>query len=627
MNMDHLKQSCYELSLPVTEKCNPISRDIDRAHSKQMVQILKRCDAEMFEKKINHDPFYQRLYSSPVIQTMVDVAKRVEMILRDPEESLIVLSGCGTSGRIAFLLTSFNEMLNAQRQKQICSYIIAGGDRALLTSQEAPEDDPELGARMLDKVCAGKKHVLFFGISCGMSAPFVAGQLDFCLNHLDIFTPVLLGFNPVHMASGTVSPRLCNQWHIPKQCNMRNCIDLDRQHFGCHGNTVRSSFRLNKEKHEHLGGDGAEAISGSSRMKGGSATKIILETVLLAGHEAAFTDKMMTPECMSSWITASEMVYETTYCHGDELAALIHRAGESLKLKAHVYYFGWQTLGIIGMTDASECIPTYGAGTLSNVSKKKFCPDFGDIRGFINNGFSEMKNNEGDLSSLGPEFIISHKDFVDTILPSLSPHDMILFLFTVNDDLHEVKALVNQLRQKTSNLHAIAHDLEKFTFPEGVCNMFESVLNITWPFSSENENSAVMRQHWELSTKLCLNAISTGAHVLKGKVYMNYMIDLRVTNSKLYRRAINILQRFTGSFTTECESALLRAIYSTDELTEDMISADVRTHTDAANRRERVVPTALVMIQSGCTHAEAQHHLDCHPVIRDAVSICLNSSK
>lgn len=33
-----------------------------------------------------------------------------------------------------------------------------------------------------------------------MKAPFVAGQLDFCLNNLDIFTPVLIGFNPAHMA-------------------------------------------------------------------------------------------------------------------------------------------------------------------------------------------------------------------------------------------------------------------------------------------------------------------------------------------------------------------------------------------------------------------------------------------
>uniref|UniRef100_A0A8C2FM27 Glucokinase (hexokinase 4) regulator n=1 Tax=Cyprinus carpio TaxID=7962 RepID=A0A8C2FM27_CYPCA len=410
--------------------------------------------------------------------------------------------------RIAFLLvTSFNEMVKAQKQKQICSYIIA---------------------------------------------PFVAGQLDFCLKHLDVFTPVLLGFNPVHMARS--EPMQDCSFHFK---DVAERMIAEQRH--------KKAFVLNPVL-------GAEAISGSSRMKGGSATKIILESILLAGHEAAFRGKRVTPECISAWITASEMVYETTYSHSDELAALIHQAGESLQMKAHVYYIGWQTLGIIGLTDASECVPTFGA-------------DFDDIRGFINNGFREMKNKEGDLSFLGPEFVIGHKDFVDTILPSLSQNDMMLFLFTVNDDLHEVTALADQVRRRTSNLHAIAHDLEKFTIPETVCNMFGTVLHITWSFSSEEVNS---RQRWELSTKWCLNAISTGAHVLKGKVYMNYMIDLRVTNSKLYRRAINILQRFTGCSKGECERALLRAIYSTDDLSEDMTSADVWKHTDAANRRDQV---------------------------------------
>ncbi|XP_073784215.1 glucokinase regulatory protein isoform X2 [Danio rerio] len=379
-------------------------------------------------------------------------------------------------------------------------------------------------------------------------APFVAGQLDFCLNHLDVFTPVLLGFNPVPMAR-TEPMRGCT-FHF-KDVAERMIAEQRRE----------KAFILNPVL-------GAEAISGSYRMKGGSATKIILETLLMAGHDAAFKEKIITPECISAWITASEMVYETTYSHSDELAALIQKAGESLQMKAHVYYLGWQTLGIIGMTDASECMPTFGA-------------DFGDIRGFINNGFSQMRNKEGDLSSLGPEFMISHRDFVETVLPGLSPNDMILFLFTVNDDLREVMELANQARRRTSNLHAIAHDREKFTVPESVCSVFETVLNITWSFSSE-ENPVVMTQRWELSTKWCLNAISTGAHVLKGKVYMNYMIDLRVTNSKLYRRAISILQ---------------------------------------------VVPTALLMLQCGCTLAEAQDHLEGHPVIRDAVSACFNSSK
>lgn len=53
------RESCHKLSLPIMEKCNPISRDIDRVNGKQMVQILRRCDAEIFEKKINHDPFDQ----------------------------------------------------------------------------------------------------------------------------------------------------------------------------------------------------------------------------------------------------------------------------------------------------------------------------------------------------------------------------------------------------------------------------------------------------------------------------------------------------------------------------------------------------------------------------------------
>lgn len=35
---------------------------------------------------------------------------------------------------------------------------------------------------------------------CLQQAPYVAGQLDFCMNNLDIFVPVLVGFNPLSMA-------------------------------------------------------------------------------------------------------------------------------------------------------------------------------------------------------------------------------------------------------------------------------------------------------------------------------------------------------------------------------------------------------------------------------------------
>ncbi|XP_060735485.1 glucokinase regulatory protein isoform X1 [Tachysurus vachellii] len=590
MDMQNWQQSCYEPYLPITEKSNPITRDIDRANPKEIVQMLQKCDAEIFERTSYGNHMYQTLNSLSVVQTIVDVSKRVEVILKDPEDSLIILSGCGTSGRVAFLLaTSLNRLLASQNHKQIYSYIIAGGDKALLTSQETPEDDPLLGALSLDKACVGKKHVLFIGISCGLSAPFVAGQLDFCLRNLEIFTPVLIGFNPIDMAR-TEPIKNCS-FHFKEVAERMNEMQ-----------THQKAYVLNPAV-------GPEAISGSSRMKGGSATKIILETILLAGHQAAYNNEAVTLNGILHSLNMFEKVHQITYSQTTELAALVQKAAISLRRKGHVYYLGWQTLGIIGIIDASECIPTFGAG-------------FEDIRGFVSNGFSEMNNKEGDLSSLGPHFIIGHKDFIDSILPNLSESDTVIFLYTENVDLNEVSALAKIVRQYTSNLHAITHEHEGLSDPEQMKSLFMTVLTFNWPSSLYMHQPDLMKQYWELSTKWCLNAISTGAHVLIGKTYMNYMIDLRVTNSKLYRRAIHILQRFTGSTLSQCETALLRVLYDVEELSDEMSSTDVTQHTVVANEKGNVVPIALVMLQSRRTIAEAKSYLNAYSVIRDAVAAC-----
>ena len=46
----------------------------------------------------------------------------------------------------------------------------------------------------------------------------------------------------------------------------------------------------------------------------------------------------------------------------------------------------------------------------------------------------------------------------------------------------------------------------------------------------------------ELSTKWVLNTVSTGAHVLLGKMLQNHMLDLRIANSKLFWRTLAMLQ-------------------------------------------------------------------------------------
>eukprot|EP00066_Takifugu_rubripes_P015225 XP_011604491.1 PREDICTED: glucokinase regulatory protein [Takifugu rubripes] len=547
----------YEPSLPVSEKSNPLTRDIDQASAIGIVRMLQACDGQMFEEDTAVK--YQRLLSKQVVQTLVEVAKRVELILKDPQDSLVVLSGCGTSGRIAFLVASrFSRRLKDVNQSSVYSYIIAGGDRALLSSQEAPEDDAKLGRLMLKEACEGKKRVVFIGVSCGLSAPFVAGQLDFCLRHPEVFTPVLVGFNPAHQA---------------RDEPIEGCTFTFRS-------VVQRMLELAQSQRAFIISPavGPEAISGSSRMKGGSATKILLEVILSTAQAAAFSRAPLTETVTLQYLLAYKNAVDVTYSRTEQISTLVEAAGKSLRCGGRVCYLGWGTLAVLGLIDASECNPTFGA-------------DYEDIRGFIAGGYVELDNNEGPLTSLGPDFSISHEEFFRSVLPSLTDRDTVLLLYTHSDDLGEVAALARRVRERTSSLHAIYH-------------------------RGGGDNAATDRQ-WELSTKLLLNAISTGGHVLKGKVYRNHMVDVQVTNSKLYRRAARLLQKLSGHPKSRCEEALLKAIYQSEQLTSAIPLSDVRAHTAAANHRSRVVPLALILLLTNCSLKEAESRLEQQPIIRE----------
>uniref|UniRef100_A0A3Q4HC20 Glucokinase regulatory protein-like n=1 Tax=Neolamprologus brichardi TaxID=32507 RepID=A0A3Q4HC20_NEOBR len=451
----------------------------------------------------------------------------------------VVLSGCGTSGRLAFLISSgFNKALSQLNQSEVYSYIIAGGDRALLSSQEAPEDDPKLGVLSLKKVCEGKKRVLFIGISCGLSAPFVAGQLYFCLQHPEVYTPVLVGFNPAHQARDEPIQDCTFTFHSVVQ-RMQELAKSQK------------AFLINPAV-------GPEAISGSSRMKGGSATKILLEVAFSAAHAATSSNTPITHNGVLQHMKAYERTLAVTYSQTDGITTLVEAAGQSLRCSRHVYYLGWGSLALLGLIDASECSPTYGA-------------DYEDVRGFIRGGYRELNNNDGPLTSLGPKFSIAHEDFLHLILPCLTDKDTVLLIYT-----HSGETALCLVREKTPNLHA--GDIKKLCL---------STLKITWP-QEALVSGTLQHMQRELSTKLVLNAVSTGAHVLKGKIYQNHMIDLQVTNTKLYRRATRLLQKLSACPEEKCEEALLKAIYRVDMLTVEMTSPDITTHTCFARNSTKV---------------------------------------
>lgn len=82
--------------------------------------------------------------------------------------------------------------------------------------------------------------------------------------------------------------------------------------------------------------------------------------------------------------------------------------------------------------------------------------------------------------------------------------------------------------------------------------------------------------------KLILNMISTGAMIRLGRVYNNWMVDLNMTNAKLRKRGLRILEEATGATTLEAKRALAQ-------------SGSVRV--------------ALVMLKTGKSLSEARRRL------------------
>ncbi|XP_043843914.1 glucokinase regulatory protein [Dromiciops gliroides] len=584
--------SGYEASLPITEKSNPLTKNLDRANAEQIVQLLGQCEAEIFQEEGQAVPAYQRLYSESILTTMVQVAGKVQEVLKDPEGGLVVLSGGGTSGRMAFLMSvSFNQLMKGLGQKPLYTYLIAGGDRSVMASREGTEDSALHGIEELKKVATGKKQVIVIGISVGLSAPFVAGQMDFCMDNPDVFLPILVGFNPVNMARNDP----IEDWNSTFREIAERMEKLQEK---------QKAFVLNPAV-------GPEGLSGSSRMKGGSATKVLLETLLLAAHKTVDRGIAASQSCLLEILRTFERAHKLTYGQSPKIASLMKQASSSLQKKGRVYLVGWQTLGIIAIMDGVECIHSFGA-------------DFQDIRGFLIGDHSDMFNQKEDIVDQGPQFSFSQEDFLNSILPSLTEIDTVLFIFTLDDNLTEVETLVEQVKKKTPNIQALVHSTVGQYLPSPLKKFFPSIISITWPLLFfEYEGNFIQKFQHELSTKWVLNTVSTGAFVLLGKILQNYMLDLRLRNSKLFWRGLAMLQRFSGQPKAQCIENLLKVIYFPEEVSEEILAAPISRHIQIAHEKEQVIPIALLTLLFRCSIPEAEAQLAAAPSVCEAIRSAL----
>lgn len=164
------------------------------------------------------------------LAALIDVA--VEKLKRGGR---LIYVGAGTSGRLATLDAAECPPTFGSDPSQVVA-VIAGGPEALVRSVEGAEDDRRAGARAIKALKASRKDVVV-GVSASGRAPFVLAALASAKKAKA--TTALLSCNPSQAAKAKVDHRVCPD-------------------------------------------TGAELIAGSTRLKAGTATKLLLNALSTA---------------------------------------------------------------------------------------------------------------------------------------------------------------------------------------------------------------------------------------------------------------------------------------------------------------------------------------------------------
>ena len=302
--------------VPVTERVSPHALDMESRGAEGVLEALAACDAEMWAEAHADDDGTRDASSHPGLihpTVVADIARLALAVSRcvasdTPETPAAVLVvGCGTSGRLAFQCARAAELSSRhekggvrgrKRKRAVFRHVLAGGDAALFQSAESCEDDRERGASDFRRAVAAYephplKSLVVVGVSCGLSAPYVSSFLAEAGRFgarapegKDALTVArfALGFNPRRDAPERggfreLFPSFSETRSEPGPARVASeTFALASENFGVSADGPSGRDARRDEDVVFVNPVlGPELVAGSSRLKGGSATKIILD--------------------------------------------------------------------------------------------------------------------------------------------------------------------------------------------------------------------------------------------------------------------------------------------------------------------------------------------------------------
>jgi N-acetylmuramic acid 6-phosphate etherase len=150
-----------------TEKPNSASAGLDRMSSLALVRVINREDAKV---------------DAAVRRALPHIARAIDLIVPRLEEGgRLIYVGTGTSGRIAALDAAECPPTFGVSSRRV-QYIMAGGRRALGEAVEASEDSRQDGREAMARRKPGK-HDVVVGIAASGRTPFTIAAVEYARRH------------------------------------------------------------------------------------------------------------------------------------------------------------------------------------------------------------------------------------------------------------------------------------------------------------------------------------------------------------------------------------------------------------------------------------------------------------
>lgn len=295
MNKNALLQQLNQL---ITEQRNPNSMQLDSLSAQGLVALINREDQQV---------------ALAVEKCLPQIASAVEKIVAAFERGgRLVYVGAGTSGRLGVLDASECPPTYGVKPEMVVG-LIAGGDYALRHPIEGAEDNVQQGQANLEEIDFSARDVLV-GIAASGRTPYVLGALNYAKQ---------LGATTVSIASNPNS-------------KMAEVADIAIE-------TVV----------------GPEVLTGSSRMKSGTAQKLVLNMLTTASmvligkcYQNLMVDVQASNEKLKA--RALKIVMEATECDNETAANVLAKANGQVKLAILMQLSGLDALEAQSLLDKSN---------------------------------------------------------------------------------------------------------------------------------------------------------------------------------------------------------------------------------------------------------------------------------